>query len=94
MQHLQYILYLLACECGQTFTGIWEDGKEYIEGVAIADGWIGDSYYKDGEKLKGVQLVDEYYYDFGENGVCENKVKFTGLFYDESVSKLYSQSKP
>lgn len=77
---------VLKCACGQTYTGIWTDGKEYTDGSAVTDGWNGNSYYKDGVKLTGIQKVDGYYYDFGENGVCAGKVKFTGLFYDKSAS--------
>ncbi len=77
---------VLKCECGKLFNGIWEDGKEYVDGVCQADGWVGDSYYKDGIKLIGIQFVDGFYYNFGEDGVCVGKVKYSGLFYDESVS--------
>ncbi len=76
----------LKCTCGKLFTGTWTDGKDYVDGVCQADGWVGDSYYKDGVKLTGVQLVDGFYYDFGENGVCANQIKYTGLFYDDEVS--------
>ena len=77
---------VLKCACGQTFTGIWTDGKEYTDGVTAADGWAGDSYYKDGKKVTGIQVIDGFYYDFGESGVCKNQIKLTGLFYDETVS--------
>ena len=76
---------VLKCSCGQTFTGTWTDSKAYVDGIVVADGWSNDSYWMDGEKLTGVQFVDGYYYDFGEDGVCDGKVKYTGLFYDETV---------
>ncbi len=76
---------VLLCNCGQTYTGVWEDGKNYIDGT-VSDGWINDSYWQDGVKLTGVQLIGGYYYDFGKDGVCKGQAKYTGLFYDESVS--------
>jgi len=77
---------VLKCACGETFTGTWTDGKEYVDGIAAADGWNGDYYYKDGKKLTGIQVIDGFYYNFGEDGICIGQIKFTGLFYDESVS--------
>ena len=77
---------ILKCSCGQTFTGLWTDGREYVDGTLVADGWVNDSYWLDGKKLTGVQLVDGYYYDFGEDGVCDGQTKYTGIFYDETVS--------
>ncbi len=76
---------VLKCACGQTYTGTWTDGKTYADGIVV-DGWVEDSYWSDGVKLTGVQLIDGYYYNFDENGVCEGKVKYSGLFYDETVS--------
>ncbi len=83
---------VLKCSCGQTFTGTWTDGKAYVDGIVVADGWSNDSYWMDGVKLTGVQFVDGYYYDFGEDGVCDGKIKYTGLFYDEAV-EAYRYSK-
>ena len=76
---------VLKCECGILFTGVYEDGKTYTDGV-VNTGWIADSYWKAGVKLTGIQLVDGYYYNFGENGICEDQIKYTGLFFDEEVS--------
>ena len=76
---------VLKCECGKTFSGIYTDGKTYIDGVVLT-GWSNDSYFVDGVNLTGVQFVEGYYYDFGETGICAGQVKFTGLFYDETVS--------
>ncbi len=83
--HFEFIGGVLKCGCGQTFTGVYTDGKTYTDGV-IASGWVGDTYWVDGVKLTGVQIVDGYYYDFGDNGVCVGQSKLTGLFYDETVS--------
>ena len=75
---------ILDCkDCGIKYTGTYE-GKEYKDGVLV-DGWVGDSYFVNGEKLTGIQKVEDYYYDFGEDGVCDGKVKYTGLFFDGDV---------
>ncbi len=75
----------LACSCGELFSGEYTDGKTYVDGVVVADGWIGDSYYKSGVKLTGLQMVDGYYYDFGDNGVCEGKAKADGFCYNQTT---------
>ncbi len=75
---------ILDCkDCGTTYTGTYE-GKDYKDGVMV-EGWVEDSYYVNGEKLTGVNKVEDYYYNFGEDGVCDGKVKFTGLFKDGDV---------
>ena len=77
---------VLKCtSCGDLYTGTWTDGKEYVDGVPVVDGWAGESCYRDGKKLTGIQKVTapdnsgEYYYDFGEDGVCAGQGKYTGL---------------
>ena len=72
--------------CGDLFNGEWTDGKLYADGVVASNGWVGDSYYRDGVKLTGLQEIDGYYYDFGEDGVCANRAKADGFYYDESIS--------
>ena len=68
---------------GSTYT-TFEDS--YTLAYNVKDGWTiedgGFAYYQDGEKLTGVQKVDGYYYDFGENGINNGQTKYTGLFYD------------
>ena len=76
---------VLQCSCGELFTGVHSDGKVYVDGVIITDGWVNGSYYVDGVALTGIQLVDGYYYDFGEDGVSTGK--YTGLF--EMDGQLY-----
>ena len=65
--------------CGDLFNGE-KDGKMYADGV-LANGWIDDSYYTDGEKLTGIKEVEGYYYDFGDDGI--SKGKYTGPLTDE-----------
>ena len=44
----------------------------------IKDGWDGNSYYINGVAVKGMQLIDDYYYDFGDYGVTDGK--YTGFY--------------
>ncbi len=76
---------VLTCVCGELFNGEL-NGKTYVDGIA-ANGWIGESYFVDGVMLTGVQIVDECYYDFGEDGICKNQAKINGIFSYEG--KLY-----
>ena len=69
---------VLTCICSKLFNGEL-DGKFYADGV-VANGWVNNSYYVDGVKLTGIQVIDGYYYDFGEDGICEDQAKLTGLF--------------
>ena len=75
---------VLKCECGKTFNGKYTDEKLYIEGI-VADGWNADNtkYYEDGIALTGVNLVDDFYYNFGNDGVCVGK--YTGKFYNKTA---------
>ncbi|MBQ9082613.1 MAG: leucine-rich repeat domain-containing protein, partial [Clostridia bacterium] len=77
---------VLKCTCGDLFNGVHTDGKTYVDSVVIADGWVEESYYKNGVKVTGLQKIGDYYYDFGTEGVCPNKARLDGFFYDESVS--------
>ena len=76
---------VLKCSCGELFNGVYTDGKTYTDGVVNA-GWINDSYYVDGVALTGVQLVEGFYYNFGENGICAGQTKYTGKFYNDAAN--------
>ncbi|MGM9642823.1 MAG: leucine-rich repeat protein [Eubacteriales bacterium] len=79
---------VLQCtDCGELFNGVHTDGKTYVDGIVVADGWMDDSYYVDGVKLTGLQEIDGYYYDFGDDGICPSKAKIDGFYYDEAVGK-------
>jgi len=62
---------------------------EYTLVNAVKEGWVneegGFAYYVDGKRLTGVQKVEGFYYDFGENGVNVGQTKLTSLFYDEEA---------
>ena len=76
---------LRKCACGDLFNGEY-NGKLYVDGALITDGWVNDSYYVNGEKVTGIQKIDGYYYDFGTDGVCADKIKFSGLFDIDGVN--------
>ncbi len=80
----EFIDSLLKCKCGELFNGEYE-GNLYIDG-AVASEWVGDSYYVDGKKLTGLQEIDGYYYEFDENGICADRMKFSGLFDIDGVN--------
>ena len=63
--------------CDTLFNGVWTDGKTYVDGIAVTDGWNGDYYYIDGKKVTGIYAVDGVYYNFGDDG--KNQGKYTGL---------------
>ncbi len=71
-------------DCGAAFTGTWTDGKDYVDGVAVADGWNGDYYYENGVKYTGIKAVDGVYYNFGEDGKSQGK--YTGLIDNNGVN--------
>ena len=77
---------VLKCSCGELFNGVYTDGKTYVDGVIVANGWNGESYFVDGVMLTGLQKIDGYYYDFGDNGICPNKARVDGFFYDKSIN--------
>ena len=75
----------LKCVCGEGFTGTWTDGKDYIDGMPLENGWYGKYYYVNGAKVTGLCVIDGVYYNFSETG--ESKGKYTGLF--EKDGKTY-----
>ncbi len=77
---------VLKCACGELFNGEYTDGKTYVDGVAVG-GWVNDSYYADGVKYTGIREIDGYFYNFGDDGVCEGKAKYTGLVTDDNGTR-------
>ena len=77
---------VLSCSvCGQVLSGVWTDGRLYADGRVVTEQWIDESYYRDGMKLTGLQKIGDYYYDFGQEGVCPNRARMDGFFYDPAV---------
>ena len=76
-----------ASEKGGWFGDIYKSFTDsYTLVNAVKEGWVnedgGFAYYVDGQKLTGVQEIDGYYYNFGENGINVGQTKYTGLFFD------------
>ena len=83
-------------ESGASFGSTYKTFEDsYTLSYDIKEGWIvedgGFAYYQDGEKLLGVNKIDGYYYDFGENGINDGQTVYTGIFYDEAA-KVYRYS--
>ncbi len=73
----------LACaNGGELFNGVYTDGKTYVDGAVIADGWNADNtaYYVDGVKLTGHQVMDGTMYTFSADGVYDADYQYNGLF--------------
>ena len=75
---------LRKCGCGKLFNGEY-NGMLYADGKIVED-WFEDSYYVNGKKITGLQKIDDYYYDFGTDGICENRVKYSGLVDIDGVN--------
>ena len=56
----------------------------------LKNGWVnedgGFAYYVNGVKYKGVQKVDDYYYDFGTDGINVGQNTYSGLFLDAETN--------
>ena len=83
---------VLKCACGELYNGIYTDGKTYIDGLVIADGWIEVDgvktyYYYDGVKLTGSHFVEGAMCTFDENGVYLKDAIFEG-FYETFDGKM------
>ncbi len=87
----------LSSEAGAYFEDVhttFEDNFTLIG--EINDGWVnvdgGYAYYRNGKRLTGIQKIDNYYYDFGDDGVNPTKTKYTGLVYDNDA-QVYRYAK-
>ena len=76
---------------GELFTGVYTDGKTYVDGVIIADGWNADNtaYYVDGMKLTGSHIIDKAVYTFDENGVYLPDHIYNGFITDNGVTMYF-----
>jgi len=74
---------VLKCSCGELFNGEYTDGKTYVDGVVIADGWCDETYYYiDGVKVTGQYAIDGTMYTFDEDGVYQPNYSYTGFYHD------------
>ena len=76
---------------GELFNGVYIDGKTYIDGVAVADGWNADhtAYYVNGIKLTGSHLIDGVMCTFDENGVYLPDFVHDGWYYVDNTVMYY-----
>ncbi len=79
-------------ESGAYFADTYKTFEDrYTLSMSKKNGWVnedgGFAYYINGVRLTGVQQADNYYYDFGENGINVGQQKYTGLF--ENGGKTY-----
>lgn len=80
----------LVCTAGgELFNGVYTDGKTYVDGVVIADGWVEESYYKDGVMLTGVNVIDGKYYNFGDDGICANKYPMSAEWWTNENGETF-----
>ena len=87
----------LESERGAYFGSVYAQFEDtYTLINSTKNGWLNEDggfvYYEDGTRLTGVNKVDGYYYDFGDNGVNVGQVKYTGLFLDKETG-LYRFAK-
>ena len=72
-------------DAGACFSSVYAEFEDsYTLVNSVKSGWIlgdtGYSYYVDGEKLTGIQKIDDLYYNFGEDGVNLGRTPYTGMF--------------
>ena len=86
----------LMCTNGnELYNGEYE-GKTYIDGVLVADGWLkvdGENkyYYVDGVRLTGSHFMDGVMYTFDEQGVYLPDYKYDGIYrIDDTVMYFVS----
>ena len=80
----------LPSESGGYFSSVYATIEDtYTLVNALKNGWIteegGFAYYVDGNKLTGINEVEGYYYDFGDNGINVGQTKYTGVFLDAAA---------
>ena len=82
----------LACvNGGELFTGIHTDGKTYVDGVIVADGWNaeGTAYYVDGVKLTGSHIINKVVYTFDDNGNYQADYIYNGFITDDGATMYF-----
>lgn len=84
----------LPSETGAYFGATYVEFEDsYTMVYSFKEGWSAEegglAYYQDGKRLFGVNKIDGYYYDFGENGINMGQTKYTGFITDEN-GKMYA----
>ena len=82
----------LACvNGGELFSGVHTDGKTYVEGVVVADGWNDEhtAYYVGGVKLVGSHIIDKVVYTFDEDGNYLSDYIYNGFITDDGVTMYF-----
>lgn len=81
---------VLKCACGELYNGIYTDGKTYVDGLVIADGWVDNTYYYlDGVKLTGPQFINGTMYTFNDEGVYQQGAIFEGFYETRDGKTMY-----
>lgn len=86
---------LVCVNGGELFNGVYTDGKTYVDGVVIVDGWNADKtcYYVDGVKVVGQKLIDGIMCTFDENGIYLSDYKYDGWYeIDDTVMFFVSNT--
>jgi len=54
---------------------------------SVKNGWFhedgGYAFYENGSRYTGVRRAGDFYYDFGESGINQGQVKYSGLFMEK-----------
>ena len=76
---------------GELFNGVYTDGKTYVDGIVVADGWNDEhtSYYVDGVKLTGSHIIDKAVYTFDYNGNYLPNHIYNGFITDSGVTMYF-----
>jgi glucan-binding YG repeat protein len=76
---------------GELYNGVYTDGKTYLDGVVVS-GWVGKSYYKNGVKVTGVQVIDKVVYTFDENGIWQEKAVHSGFIRSDEGTMYFTNN--
>ncbi len=85
----------LACaNCRKLFNGVYTDGRTYVDGSAVSDGWVEIGgvktyYYQDGVKLIGLHIVEGLMCTFDEDGVYLPDEDYTGFYTTSDGRYMY-----
>ena len=88
----------LPSEKGGKFGDVYKEFADtYTLINTLNSGWVyedgGYAYYEDGVRYTGLQEINGFYYDFGEDGINIGQTKFTGLFEIDGVNHYAKDGK-